>query len=259
MFPMRSTELRIAMMQAADEARANGHGPIGVDHLLLGFLSNLRGSGQQLLAEHGVTFAGARKRVLAERGTGDQSAPPAPTVDDDREALGAIGIDLDQVREAVLDNFGEDITEDWGERAGRGRRGRGRPGPGPWGRGSGPGPRGRGPGPEGGPGHGRGRGRGRRGPGSGRFGAHLDESLEEVIASLRATMRPERPHGDGPPSREHVRHMRSTLAEELEDRILLEILRRDDPRVDTVLGRADKDAIIRDLEARLDAGATASP
>lgn len=255
MFPMHNTEMRIAMMQAADEARTHGHGPIGTDHLLLGILSNLRGRGQQLLAEHGVTYAEARERVLADRGTGSTETPATPTVEDDREALGAIGIDLDRVREAVLDNFGEDITEDWGERGGRGRRG-------PQGRGEGPG---RGP-------RGHGRGRGRRGPGSGRFGADVDESVHELLGNLRSSMWPdghpgrgrrdgdrprrgERPSRDERPGREEMRALRRTMSEGMPDRLLLEILRLDEPHVATVLGDADRDAMIRELETRVEAPA----
>ena len=47
----------------------------------------------------------------------------AARYDEDREALRAIGIDLDKVREAVRGKFGDDLAEGWGGRGGRSRKG----------------------------------------------------------------------------------------------------------------------------------------
>ena len=121
-------EARIAMMQATEEANELGHSEVGPDHVLLGLLSNLRGSTFVLLTEHGLRLDSAREVVVARRaalaetqpsptGTPDSDVPdPDPGLDEDREALRAIGIDLDKVREAVRSTFGDDITEQWGER-----------------------------------------------------------------------------------------------------------------------------------------------
>ncbi len=89
---------------------------------------------------------------------------PDPGLDEDREALRAIGIDLDKVREAVRSTFGDDITEQWGERQDRrGRRGqRGRR-------------------------HHRGGGRGRRGPRSRQYAdrGEFSDSLIGILRDLR--------------------------------------------------------------------------
>src|SRR5262249_49223466 len=53
----------------------------------------------------------------------DESLEPGQSPDyaEDREALKAIGIDLDRVREAVRDNLGADLADGWAARSGRGR------------------------------------------------------------------------------------------------------------------------------------------
>ena len=178
-------------MQATEEARELGHSEVGPDHVLLGMLSNMRGSTFALLTEHGLRLDSAREVVVAQRaalaetqpsptGTPDSDASDedstAPGLDEDREALRAIGIDLDKVREAVRSTFGDDITEQWGERQDRrGRRGqRGRR-------------------------HHRGGGRGRRGPRSRQFAdrGEFSDSLIGILRDLRhSTMR------DASPSRE---------------------------------------------------------
>lgn len=182
---------------AEQEARDLGHRVLGNDHLILGMLCNARAPLFELLGERGLTLAGARAAASAyraEHGVGDPAQEAAARYDEDREALRAIGIDLDKVRDAVRGKFGDDLADGWGRRPhGRGdrRRGRGRPGPGDFGpSGFGPGGFGPGgfgpggrrcgpeePGAEGEPGERRG-GRGRRGTagfGPGGFGPGSDE------------------------------------------------------------------------------------
>jgi hypothetical protein len=139
MHPRFDTEARVAVAQAADLARELGHAEVGPDHLLLGLLANTRGAAYAALTDHGLTFAAARAIVAdqhqdpvdhAETSEGATDAHTAPTAyDEDREALRAIGIDLDRVRRAVKDNLGQDLADGWATRTDRGRRGgrRGRP------------------------------------------------------------------------------------------------------------------------------------
>ncbi|WP_018178572.1 Clp protease N-terminal domain-containing protein [Jongsikchunia kroppenstedtii] len=156
MFERFTHENRTTLMFAMEEAHDLGHRELGNDHLLLGMLCNARGTGNEILQELGLTLPDAREASRAfheattEAATDDTDAADATvdeTVREDREALRAIGIDLDKVRRAVRETFGEDIADGWGKRRGdrrgdgdRGPRGRGR-GRGddeqfePWGRG----------------------------------------------------------------------------------------------------------------------------
>ena len=128
------TEARIAVTQAADIARELGHREVGPHHLLLGLLANPRGAAYAALTEHGLRLDAARDLVARSHADGRRSCrrarPGGPTspqtsaYDDDREALRAIGIDLDRVRDAVRDNLGQDLGDGWGDRPERSVRGR---------------------------------------------------------------------------------------------------------------------------------------
>jgi len=131
------TEARIAVAQAADIARELGHSEVGPDHLLLGLLANARGTAYAALTGHGLRLDAAREIVAdqhvdpvdePETADTDSDADAASTsYDEDREALRAIGIDLDRVRDAVRSNLGQDLSDGWASRPERGRRrGRGR-------------------------------------------------------------------------------------------------------------------------------------
>lgn len=225
MFDARfNTDDRVVMMFATQEARDLGHRGLGNDHLILGMLGNARSPLFTLLGEQGLTLDAAREAVREYHAghTEDLDDAEAATAADryeaDREALASIGIDLDKVRAAVGDRFGEDLSDSWGERRGRGRgregdergrgrgrghaHGRGRGGFGPGGRGRGFGPGGFGPGFEGGPigagpGFGFGPdedgpwegGRGRRGPrgrgGRPRFGGATRDALRGAVQLAR--------------------------------------------------------------------------
>lgn len=166
MFNRFDTETRIAVMQAIDEARDLGHDQVGTDHLLLGLLANARGDAARALTQAGLDFPTAEAAVIAYHEANPTAEPEAESasadeeLDDDlaadREALAAVGIDLDSVRDAVRRRFGTDIADGWGG----GRRGDG----------FGP----------------RGRGRGRRGPRSDRLGPmrRFSPELRAVITSL---------------------------------------------------------------------------
>ena len=122
MHPRFDTEARIAVAQAADIARELAHTEVGPDHLLLGLLANPRGTAYAALTDHGLRLDAAREIVAAQHvdHVPDHQQDPETdrpaeqtSYDDDREALRAIGIDLDRVRDAVRDNLGQDLAEGW--------------------------------------------------------------------------------------------------------------------------------------------------
>ncbi|WP_265445391.1 Clp protease N-terminal domain-containing protein [Flexivirga meconopsidis] len=236
MFNPTNSEIRIAMMQAADEQRELGHDQLGADHLLLGLLSNVRGSAYKLLTQHGVSYELARQVVVdkhREEPEDQSDAAPHPgdassSLDDDREALRAIGIDLDKVRAAVRDTFGDDITDGWGERRGPRRGGPGRRGRGPGGhgqRGGGPGwaPFAEDFGEWGRP------GRGRRGPRSRRGFGNISPGLQDVMRELSEGLRSEA-----------VESIGTGRAPNLSGaRLLSALLHTDDPVVGAIVEAAD--------------------
>ncbi len=180
MYSRFDTEARIAVAQATDIARELGHREVGPDHLLLGLLANMRGTAYAALTDHGLRLDTARdvvatRHVDTDDETHDDTGEPAGEPDglaEDREALRAIGIDLDRVREAVRENLGAELTDDWGSRSQRGRRGS-------RGRGRGESRRGRGHG-------GHPHGRGRRGPRSRRLdGPSFSAGLRDVLHEVR--------------------------------------------------------------------------
>ena len=98
MFERFTQEARKATVDAQAVARRLGHGHIGTEHLLLGLLET-DGVAARVLAGLGVTGAAAEREILAQVGRG-------PLGDADAQALGAIGIDLDEVRRRMEASFG---------------------------------------------------------------------------------------------------------------------------------------------------------
>jgi ATP-dependent Clp protease ATP-binding subunit ClpA len=98
MFERFTDSARKATVDAQVVARRLGHGHIGTEHLLLGLLDT-DGIAGQVLRGLGITPAAVEREILAEVGRG-------PLGTGDAEALGAIGIDLDEVRRRVEANFG---------------------------------------------------------------------------------------------------------------------------------------------------------
>lgn len=160
MFERFNRDDKMLMAFSMQEAADLGHARLGNDHIILGMLCNARSPLFSLLGEQGLTLAGAREVVRTyheehadeadDEAAAEQTA--AQRYEEDREALRSIGIDLDKVREAVRDRFGDELSEGWGDRGGRG-----------FGRGGRGGPEGRGRGHRHGHGHGPHRGRGPRG------------------------------------------------------------------------------------------------
>ncbi len=250
------TEARIAVTQAADIARELGHTEVGPDHLLLGLLANPRGTAYAALTDHGLRLDAAREIVVAQHVDPvdepdtdiDPAAEPAPTsYDEDREALRAIGIDLDRVRDAVRTNLGQDLSDGWASRPERGRPGRGRQG--------GPGRRGgRGREERGDGRRGRGRhhhhdpeGRGRRGPRSRRGdGPRFSRELRGLLRDVRHSVLRDR-YDDERGSRQEVPGLSGA-------RLLLALTRSEDPVVQAVLaGATDLDGLRAQAEAAVTA------
>jgi ATP-dependent Clp protease ATP-binding subunit ClpA len=94
MFERFTDRARKAVTDAQVVARRLGHGHVGTEHLLLGLLEN-DGIAAQVLSGAGVTRAAVEREILAEVGRGPLGAG-------DAEALGAIGIDLDEVRRRTV-------------------------------------------------------------------------------------------------------------------------------------------------------------
>jgi ATP-dependent Clp protease ATP-binding subunit ClpA len=98
MFERFTDRARQVAVEAQVSARRLGHGCVGTEHILLGLLQG-DGLAAQVLAGLGVTSAAVEREVQAEVGRGPLGAG-------DAEALGAIGIDLDEVRRRVEASFG---------------------------------------------------------------------------------------------------------------------------------------------------------
>jgi ATP-dependent Clp protease ATP-binding subunit ClpA len=98
MFERFTDRARKVTVDAQVSARRLGHGYIGTEHILLGLLQG-DGIAARVLTGLGVTPAAVEREVLAEVGRGPLGAG-------DAEALGAIGIDLEEVRRRVEASFG---------------------------------------------------------------------------------------------------------------------------------------------------------
>lgn len=96
MFERFTTEARDVVVLAQREARELRHGHIDTEHLLLGLLDQPWTPTGQVLDRHGLTRAAVVEAVTA-LGNG---------ADFDAEALRAVGIDLDAVRDRVEATFG---------------------------------------------------------------------------------------------------------------------------------------------------------
>jgi hypothetical protein len=221
------TESRIAVAQAADIAREMGHRQVGPGHLLAGLLANPRGTAYAALRDHGLDLDTTRD-LVATHHVDPEPEPDRPErggqtggYDEDREALKAIGIDLDRVREAVRANLGADLADGWADRPDRERgRGRGRRG-----------------GRAGHHGHHHehhreGRGRGRRGPRSRRDGLQFSRELRAVLRDVRRAVLRDRLETE---DRDEARRVPGMTG----GRLLVALTQSDDPAVQAVLATAD--------------------
>jgi hypothetical protein len=226
------TEARIAVAQATDIARELGHSQIGPDHLLLGLLANVRGPAYAALADHGLRLDAARDLVVTHHTEitdvetdADETERPAG-LDEDREALRVIGIDLDRVRESVKENLGGDLTEGWGSRSHHGRSRRGRDER-----------------------HEHRRGRGRRGPRSRRDdGPRFSTELRDLLREVRRASVRDRLEADP--------RVRTRAAGMTGPRLALALLDSDDTGVRAVLATATD---LDDLRGRLETAVVPTP
>ncbi len=106
MFERFTDSARNVIVRAQDAARGLGHSYIGCEHLLLAAASAADGEpAGAVLREYGVTPELIRAEILHMVGHGPTSDPLGGL---DREALAAIGIDLDVVRARLEAAFGQD-------------------------------------------------------------------------------------------------------------------------------------------------------
>ena len=103
MFERFTDDARAIVTRATAHADALQHGWIGTEHLLLGLLDDAAGRPARLLAPWDVQ----RDWVLAEVERLIGRGEP----DLDAGALATLGIDLDEVRSAVRQTFGDDAVE----------------------------------------------------------------------------------------------------------------------------------------------------
>jgi ATP-dependent Clp protease ATP-binding subunit ClpA len=119
MFERFTDKARKVVVAARDQAIEHGDDQIRPVHLLYG-LAVTDGVAGRVLTGLGVD-AGAVEREIERTGSAGPGAPGAPgagapagprdQVADDAEALAAIGIDLDEIRRKIEDNFGPGALE----------------------------------------------------------------------------------------------------------------------------------------------------
>ncbi|MEV0666620.1 Clp protease N-terminal domain-containing protein [Actinomadura luteofluorescens] len=115
MFERFTADARQAVTGAQAEARALHDRRIGTEHVLLA-LAGAEDATGRALREHGLSPGDLRARIArADREGGDALDP---------DALRSIGIDLDAVREATEQSFGEGALDAPAGKADRSRRGR---------------------------------------------------------------------------------------------------------------------------------------
>jgi ATP-dependent Clp protease ATP-binding subunit ClpA len=111
MFERFTQDARQVVTAAQEEATRLHHGHIGTEHLLLALLDRPASATSAVLTRHGLTRQAVTASVVAHRGSGDLDA----------DALDALGIDLDAVREKIEATFGPGALDVSGPR----RRGTG--------------------------------------------------------------------------------------------------------------------------------------
>jgi ATP-dependent Clp protease ATP-binding subunit ClpA len=107
-FERFTQDARNVVVRAQEEARRLGHPGIGTSHLLLALISGGTPTAA-LLVERGVTHEAVSQALAQLVGTTRPIAPRLPADEQraqDAEALAALGIDLDRIREAVEAAFG---------------------------------------------------------------------------------------------------------------------------------------------------------
>lgn len=107
MFERFTHAARDTVVRAQSEARELQQSPIGTQHVLLALLADPESPTARVLAADEVDHASVRAEILRRVAPEPEQYAAAGERDaEDREALKAIGIDLDAVRKAIEDNFG---------------------------------------------------------------------------------------------------------------------------------------------------------
>jgi ATP-dependent Clp protease ATP-binding subunit ClpA len=99
MFERFTKPARESVVQAQEAARRLGDDYIGVEHLLLGLLTQEESLAASALAGLGVTAEGVERELAVRRSRGRLGPAEA-------EALETIGIDLEAIRRRVEESFG---------------------------------------------------------------------------------------------------------------------------------------------------------
>ena len=110
MFERFSDGARHVVVQAQHDARRLGHHYIGCEHLLLA-AAGASEPASAVLRDQGVTPERVEAEILRTVGRGAAAGPADPLRGLDREALAAIGIDLDVVRARLEAAFGPDALD----------------------------------------------------------------------------------------------------------------------------------------------------
>ena len=108
MFERFTDGARQVVVRAQEDARRLGHNYIGCEHLLLAAAGTGEPAGV-VLRDQGVTPERVEAEILRTIGQGSAGADPLRGLD--REALAAIGIDLDVVRARIEAAFGPDALD----------------------------------------------------------------------------------------------------------------------------------------------------
>ena len=107
MFERFTGDAREAVVTAQEQARKLGHDFIGTEHVLLALLAHDDSAIAAALRDSGVDAEYVRGEIIRRVGPRPPAQSFADAEEEDAAALKAIGIDLDAVRRAIEENFGE--------------------------------------------------------------------------------------------------------------------------------------------------------
>ncbi|KXK59882.1 Clp protease [Micromonospora rosaria] len=103
MFEQFTHRSREVVHRALDEARADGHQPVGTQHLLLALLADESSLAARVLGDAGLDADDLRGRIRRHTEAGGPDLGPA-----DAAALREIGIDLAAIVARIEESFGPD-------------------------------------------------------------------------------------------------------------------------------------------------------
>jgi ATP-dependent Clp protease ATP-binding subunit ClpA len=107
MFERFTNAAREVVIRAQAEAKDLDQAPIGTQHVLLALVADEAGPVARALRGKGIDEVYVRDEIIRRVGATAPDLDPLPDADaDDEAALKAIGIDLEQVRRAIEENFG---------------------------------------------------------------------------------------------------------------------------------------------------------